>query len=44
MAEEMVYYPPEDFRKKAFIKSMEEYKRMYEESVKDPEGFWSKMA
>ncbi|MCU0798888.1 MAG: acetate--CoA ligase [Candidatus Thermoplasmatota archaeon] len=44
MAEEMVYHPPEDFRKKAYLKSMEEYKRMYDESVKDPEGFWGRMA
>ncbi len=44
MAEEMVYHPSEDFRKKAYLKSMEEYKRMYDESIKDPEGFWGKMA
>jgi len=38
------YYPPENFRKKAYVKSLEEYREMYERSIKDPEGFWSDMA
>ena len=42
--ENEVYPPPEEFSKKAHVKSMDEYKKMYERSVKDPEGFWSDMA
>ncbi len=38
------YYPPENFRKKAYVKSLEEYREMYERSIKDPAGFWSEMA
>jgi len=39
-----VFYPPKEFTERAHIKSMEEYKRMYERSVNDPDGFWSEMA
>ena len=42
--ENEIYSPPEDFSKNAHVESMEEYKEMYERSVKDPEGFWSEMA
>jgi len=36
--------PPEDFRKKAYVKSPEEFYALYNESIEDPEGFWAKMA
>ena len=39
-----MYYPPESFVAKAHIKSMDEYKQMYERSVNDPEGFWGEVA
>ncbi|MCK4340317.1 MAG: acetate--CoA ligase [Phycisphaerae bacterium] len=39
-----VFNPPADFVKEAHIKSMDEYKRMYEQSIKDPEGFWGEIA
>lgn len=42
--ENLVFKPSEEFVKNAYIKSMDEYKRMYEHSIKDPEGFWSEMA
>ena len=35
---------PEEFRKHAHIKSLEEYERIYRESVNDPEGFWGDVA
>ncbi len=35
---------PEDFREEAHIKSLEEYERIYRESVGDPEGFWGNVA
>lgn len=38
------YPPPNDFRKKAHIKSMREYRSIYRRSVEDPEGFWAEKA
>ena len=42
--EKRIFYPPEEFIEKAHIKSLEEYERLYERSIRDPEGFWSEMA
>src|SRR6056297_271214 len=39
-----IYPVPEDFRKKAYIKSREEYEKIWKESISDPEGFWGKIA
>jgi acetyl-CoA synthetase len=39
-----VYKPITDFSSRAYIKNMHEYKNMYEESIKDPDTFWSKLA
>ncbi len=36
--------PPEDFRKKAWIPTAEEYRKLYEESLNDPEVFWGRIA
>ncbi len=36
--------PPEEFAEQARIGSMEEYRRLYEESVKDPESYWDSVA
>ncbi|MFN4231651.1 acetate--CoA ligase [Thermus sp.] len=44
LKEERVFYPSEEFRSKAHIKSEEEYQRLYEESLKDPQGFWGRVA
>jgi acetyl-CoA synthetase len=38
------FAPPKDFTSKAYIKSREEYQKMWDESVKNPEGFWGKVA
>jgi len=40
----MDYAPPAAFAKKARVPSMKEYQRLYEESVRDPEGFWARIA
>ena len=40
MAEKRVFDPPEELSKQAYIKSMAEYREIYERSVDDPEGFW----
>jgi acetyl-CoA synthetase len=45
MLRETRRFPPQpEFQSTAYIKSLEEYKRLYEWSVTDPEGFWSKIA
>jgi acetyl-CoA synthetase len=38
------YYPLPELSKNARIKDMNMYKKMWEESVKDPEKFWAKEA
>ena len=38
------YYPSEDFISKSRVKSKDEYQRLYERSIGDPEGFWAEMA
>src|SRR5256712_1074858 len=35
---------PEHFRQQAHIKSLEEYERMYRESVEQPDKFWGRIA
>lgn len=43
-AREDKYPPPRDFKKRAHVKSLEAYRRIYKHSVEDPEGFWSERA
>src|SRR4030067_2287916 len=42
--EKRVFNPPQEFSKKAFIKSLDEYKKIYETSIKDPASFWEEKA
>ena len=44
MAENRVFAPSEEIRQKAHIKSLEEYKQIYQRSIDDPEGFWAELA
>lgn len=44
MQEDRKFPPSESFRKQAYIKSDEEYQKLYQESIKDPEAFWAKRA
>lgn len=44
MQEHRVFPPPQGFASKAHIKSMDEYQRMYRESIDQPEQFWGKVA
>jgi acetyl-CoA synthetase len=38
-------FPPSaDFSATAHVRSLDEYRRMYERSIKDPEGFWGEVA
>ncbi len=39
-----IFNPSEEFSRKAHVKNMDEYQKMYDESVKNPEDFWAKMA
>jgi acetyl-CoA synthetase len=43
--EESREFPPSsEFQKDAHIKSFEEYKKLYDESIADPESFWADVA
>ena len=42
--EKRVFYPTKEFVEKARLKSLDEYKKMWERSIKDPTGFWGEMA
>jgi len=43
-AREAVIQPDPDFAANAHVKSMDEYQKMYEQSINDPDTFWSKIA
>ena len=36
--------PPEEFRKRAQVRSLEQYREMYDLAERDPEGFWGELA
>ena len=38
------FEPSEEFKKGAHISSLDEYKKMFDQSIKDPEGFWGGVA
>ena len=40
MSEE-IYHPSESVSAKALIQNMEQYREMYERSIRDPEKFWA---
>ncbi len=42
--EDRVFPPPETFAKSAHIKSFDEYKRIYQQSIENPEQFWAGIA
>jgi len=44
MAEKRVFKPADEVRQRAYIKSMDEYQKMYKRSIDDPEAFWSEQA
>ncbi len=44
MRERRVFPPPKNLSQSAYVKSMEEYETLYRESIRDPEGFWGRMA
>ena len=44
MTENRTFPPPDDFTAKAHIKSMAEFQRMCDQSIKDPDAFWLEQA
>ena len=44
LEETRVFEPPEELKREAYIKSMEEYREIYRRSIEDPEGFWGELA
>jgi acetyl-CoA synthetase len=44
LRESRVFPPPEEFAKRAHIKSLEQYDAMYKQSIEDPEAFWAGVA
>ncbi len=43
MADQM-FSPPAAFSERAWIKSLDQYKKMYQRSIEDPDGFWGEIA
>lgn len=41
---DQVYNPPENITKEAHCKSLDQYKELYQQSVDNPELFWSNIA
>ena len=41
---ERVFSPPAGFAQRAHVRSLADYKRMYDRSIEDPEGFWGELA
>ena len=44
LQENRVFNPPADFSRDAHIKSMDDYRRLYDESLRNPEKFWGQAA
>ncbi len=41
---EEIYTPSEEASARAWVKSMDQYREMYERSINDPDGFWTEQA
>ncbi len=39
-----LFHPSREFQSRAYIASLEQYRQMYDRSIKDPDGFWSELA
>jgi len=44
LKENRIFKPSKSFSQKAHIKSMKDYEKLYKESIKNPEAFWSEKA
>jgi acetyl-CoA synthetase len=43
LEEETLFQPPSSLQAEAHVKSLQEYKQLYDESVNDPESFWRRV-
>lgn len=41
---EPIFYPPSDLSQNAYIKNREEYEKLYQQSIEQPEKFWDEQA
>ena len=44
MTETRMFPPPERIQKNAYVSSVEQYQKMWDRSIKDPDGFWLEQA
>ncbi len=44
LQEKRLFQPPAEFSQKAYIKSLEDYQRLYDQAKADPEKFWAELA
>src|SRR5437867_2862982 len=44
LIEKRIFRPPKEFAKKAYIKSLEQYRRMHRQSIARPDKFWAREA
>jgi acetyl-CoA synthetase len=44
LSEARVFPPPAEFSRRAHIRSMEDYRRLWDEAAKDPEAYWGARA
>src|SRR5689334_17977121 len=44
LQEHRIFLPPKEFSKRAHLKSLTLYRKLYRESVTSPEKFWGKQA
>ncbi len=44
LGEKRNFKPPKEYTESSYFKSMDEYKKLYQRSIEDPEGFWGEMA
>jgi acetyl-CoA synthetase len=44
LEEKRVFHPPLEFSRKAYIKNLDEYKKIYKSSINDPASFWAEKA
>jgi acetyl-CoA synthetase len=44
LRKERVFPPPPDFARQAYVKSLAEYRQIYDDSIRDPDQFWGAQA
>ena len=44
LSEGRIFEPPAEGRENAFVKSMDEYRDIYQRSMENPEGYWAEQA